>query len=1317
MYKSVVTGYLICFLSIVTSELSGQNSSRYSYTKGRVTQNETNTPVCFADITCSNQAFYTKSNSRGEFILDQIEYPATLKIRKFGFKDKTVILSDPADPVLIPLQALEIHGNRLSIKNTLQYSIIFKRALEKIRIGGNSGSSDKSQRKLVYCSITSAVDSTARSLFESYAHMNINKYTLQIAHPDISRYVTSDEYVPGLSEGKLYFNIDPYINLPIFPEKYITLKRYLVQDGKQIAMVRFDMGKTRNVYYINIADTSIVFITSNLKPGKRNKIPGGLPVWQDDKTVSTEISFANSPENPGDYFIDYAATNEQYRLIQRNMPDQTVTRKTFFAVVPDSSRIYNAVSSQVAHEALTGVKRQINFNEKVFLTGKYTPFRSETEKLLMKPYRGDFWIHNSYMAQDSRQQRQIRDWDNNNMFYSEDHHTNGNAAESIGPDSLVKEMNNNLVAIENVYLETDRTDYLAGDTIWFSAFVLDNLHMDSTSLSKILYVDLINADNKPEKHLKLFISSGRTKGDIALNKDLKNGLYRLRAYTQYMRNFQGEYLFEKDIPVHRSNFKDLVVVDPVINKSSFGDSIDLYLHSILPDEYQATEKKLEVFVRLNDTVSVKRTFNFNRDFKGSMGFFVPSSLNCSSADIKLTLSDRTIISEQRLSLQLKSGIDLQFFPESGKMVAGIPTVIAYKALDNKGNPTEFSADIVDQDQHRVIHINGNESGLGKFEFTPELNHFYKARVGSLGSKYVFDLPVVEPKGYVLNFAVDSDEIVIKNNQSYFKSRYYLLLTLRGAVYASMNLILDTNTLHINLPLEKYPKGIMQVTLYDSLFRPLAERLIFNNRADQKMLIHVETDKDEYRYRERVRMKINVTDAAGDPVESSFALSVIDASETDSTRNSPDIESYLYLTSELKGRVDYRLLNLSDTTLYGKRNIDLVMMTQGWRNYLWNSIRYARVLEMLYPIEKGFSINGTVFNYYNQKSCSDHTLNYFDLKTGFNGFAGIDQDNSFSIDIPLFYDSHVIFIQNRNKRDRVDKLGYVLDTLPLPGIAYRNNELPYNKYKAGYLKSLEKRFTEADSAIREDIKYIKLGEVTVKAKSHPMYSNPDITINLEKKDPTGKKYSSIFQMIYSEFGEKAFTATGFGTKGTMHMPILVVNGDILTAGSCPPCYDPIYYPWALSIPVNEVSDVKFYEAESKFSQWITPTPPGQKWKYDLLGHKLYLLPTDPKIYLPVVSFKTYSNSYRGNPRGAIMFTYQGLYKAREFYQPDYENKNIQTSDNRTTIYWNPEVKTDSSGTAHVSFYNSDLRGKALIRISGVSYTLEDASSVVSQYLSK
>jgi len=57
-----------------------------------------------------------------------------------------------------------------------------------------------------------------------------------------------------------------------------------------------------------------------------------------------------------------------------------------------------------------------------------------------------------------------------------------------------------------------------------------------------------------------------------------------------------------------------------------------------------------------------------------------------------------------------------------------------------------------------------------------------------------------------------------------------------------------------------------------------------------------------------------------------------------------------------------------------------------------------------------------------------------------------------------------------------------------------------------------------------------------------------------------------------------------------------------------------------------------------------------------------------------------------------FPVSGIYQAKEFYKPDYENSNSKIPDNRTTIYWNPEIKIDSTGKAKVSFYNSDLKGK-------------------------
>jgi hypothetical protein len=261
--------------------------------------------------------------------------------------------------------------------------------------------------------------------------------------------------------------------------------------------VGVDLGETKNVYYINVADTSIVNITSQFKSKRKNRIQEPLPVWQDDRSSSTEISFSRGIENRDIYLIDCISENENFRIIQKNKPDQAISKSTLFAVVPDSSLIYNAVRDHVLHETLTEAKQQINFNEKYSLTGESTVFNSETEKLFLKPYKHDFWVQNSFVSPDFKEQKQIQNWENDNWFYSENSLSPAN--ETIGVDSLVKVMNNNIVAVENVYVETDRCDYLSGDTIWFSAFVLDNLHMDSTSLSKILYTDLINADNKLEK--------------------------------------------------------------------------------------------------------------------------------------------------------------------------------------------------------------------------------------------------------------------------------------------------------------------------------------------------------------------------------------------------------------------------------------------------------------------------------------------------------------------------------------------------------------------------------------------------------------------------------------------------------------------------------------------------------------------------------------------------------------------------------------------------------------------------------------------------
>ena len=378
--RSFLNGFVIFILSTGSCDLSGainckapfyQDSSSHvkifqkeGFIKGRITQFVTKEPVGFADIFNSSKTSFTKSNSDGEFILGQLEFPASLRIRKFGFKEETVIIKNPVDPVMISLTPLEVHKSYSGNKKLLQYELIFKKAIERLQADYNPGSPDQSQRELVYCRISSSIDSTVNSLFESYAQMNVCRSALQDYQPRISRYASSDDYIPGLTGKRLEFKIDRYINLPIMAERFITRKGYIMQDGNQIAMIRVDLDKTINTYYINVADTSILYITSRFSSGKKERIQGSQPFWQSDKVNSAEISFSHLRGNTEDYFIDWVSTSEEFRLISKNKPVQNISGSTIYVVVPDSSMICNSVRDQVSHETLTEMRRQINYRAK-----------------------------------------------------------------------------------------------------------------------------------------------------------------------------------------------------------------------------------------------------------------------------------------------------------------------------------------------------------------------------------------------------------------------------------------------------------------------------------------------------------------------------------------------------------------------------------------------------------------------------------------------------------------------------------------------------------------------------------------------------------------------------------------------------------------------------------------------------------------------------------------------------------------------------------------------------------------------------------------
>jgi TonB-dependent SusC/RagA subfamily outer membrane receptor len=102
---------------------------------------------------------------------------------------------------------------------------------------------------------------------------------------------------------------------------------------------------------------------------------------------------------------------------------------------------------------------------------------------------------------------------------------------------------------EKTYLQFDKPYYAAGDTIYFKAYVTAGQQHKLSSLSSVLHVDLINTKNKIDQSIKLQLDSGIAWGDFALPDSLPEGNYRVRAYTQWMRNNGDKDFFDRVVPV------------------------------------------------------------------------------------------------------------------------------------------------------------------------------------------------------------------------------------------------------------------------------------------------------------------------------------------------------------------------------------------------------------------------------------------------------------------------------------------------------------------------------------------------------------------------------------------------------------------------------------------------------------------------------------------------------------------------------------------------------------------------------------------------
>jgi TonB-dependent Receptor Plug Domain/CarboxypepD_reg-like domain len=102
---------------------------------------------------------------------------------------------------------------------------------------------------------------------------------------------------------------------------------------------------------------------------------------------------------------------------------------------------------------------------------------------------------------------------------------------------------------EKVYLHTDRDYYYPRENIWFKVYMGYSMPVLRDTLSRTLYVELVDPQKTILQSKTYRINRGVTWGDFKLADSLQAGEYYLRAYTNWMRNYGDSALFVKSVPI------------------------------------------------------------------------------------------------------------------------------------------------------------------------------------------------------------------------------------------------------------------------------------------------------------------------------------------------------------------------------------------------------------------------------------------------------------------------------------------------------------------------------------------------------------------------------------------------------------------------------------------------------------------------------------------------------------------------------------------------------------------------------------------------
>jgi hypothetical protein len=484
---------------------------------------------------------------------------------------------------------------------------------------------------------------------------------------------------------------------------------------------------------------------------------------------------------------------------------------------------------------------------------------------------------------------------------------------------------NNTKSAANLFIHFDKNVYSTSEPAYFTAYLVKEGTIPLKK-NKVLAIALIrNIDTTVVITKKFIMQGGIANGDFEIPDSLLAGNYRFLAYTDQLVNGLPEATFEQNITLKTRNEPVFKVNMKLVDEIKPGTNAHQVIITATTADSRFLTKPLDIVYRYGNMSRKAKT-----DATGQLVISLPIQNNVTNPNLYVKICNIKDTSFMQMPIpNSKSRAQVNFYPEGGHLVRGLTSTVAFEVKDAQRMPIALKAIFLKND--KVIDTLETDSyGIGKFTLRYEKDAHYTFKLIHDGLRdSAYHLPQALTQGIALQVpkAVANDTVRLQLRST---GAHQINIRIHNfkETFLHQPFKMTQNYQAFKIALTDMPKGLLGITITDSLDRPVAERIFFAH-FDKKERIQLQTDRQEYKQREKVTLSLNLPDS----VTKGFVSVAVVQNNRIELKKMRDIESYTYLNSVLADLP----IHLMGLPFKDDQYIENALLTKGWRRYQWEGL--------------------------------------------------------------------------------------------------------------------------------------------------------------------------------------------------------------------------------------------------------------------------------------------------------------------------------------------------------------------------------------------